>query len=221
MTQPRTSLRLPTTPAAQPPAPRAGSLRSPLLVVTLAALVGGCGLFGGTPTASPVPAATATQAPSATQAPTPTTAPTATASPTLGPCDPTQLVARITAWEGATGHRIATVEMTNTASAACQVAALLIPQLVDGSGAVLIDGTPPATAALLTVGPGGVLTTLVQDGNYCGPAPVAPVTVAFVFPGGLGRIVATPLSAADTSGVPPCLGSPGSPGDIEMQPWAP
>jgi hypothetical protein len=182
----------------------------------LAALALGALLLGGcqaaaTPSATPTPTAT----------PTASTTATATAPATAGPCDPATLAARITQWEGATGHRIASVELTNTGSTECTVAALLQPQLVDGNGAVLIDSPAPAASADLSVTPGGVLKTLVQDGNYCGPAPVAPVSVAFVFPGGLGRIVATPLSPTDTTGVPPCLGPPGSAGDIEMQPLAP
>jgi hypothetical protein len=192
----------------------------------LAALVlGGLLLLSGCQAAGTLAPATSTPTPSAPATATPTTIPaaTATASPvaTPGPCDPATLAARITEWQGATGHRIAAVELTNTGSAQCTVAALLQPQLVDGHGAVLIDSPAPASSAAVGVSPGGVLKTMVQDGNYCGPAPVAPVSVAFVFPGGLGRIVATPLSPTDTTGVPPCLGAPGSPGDIEMQPWAP
>jgi hypothetical protein len=65
--------------------------------------------------------------------------------------------------------------------------------------------------------PGDVVKTFVQDANYCGPDPVAPVSVAFVLKAG-GRFVATPLSPTDAT-VPPCNGA-GSPADIEMQPWA-
>ncbi len=65
------------------------------------------------------------------------------------------------------------------------------PQLVDANGSILIDGATPAVSSALTIGPGGMLKTLVQDGNYCGPAPAAPVSVAFILSGG-GRIVATP-----------------------------
>ena len=93
------------------------------------------------------------------------------------------------------------------------------PQLVDGSGAVLIDGDPPAASSDLTLPAGAVLTTDVDTSNYCGPDPVAPVSVAFVFPGGSVRFVATPLSPTDTSGVPPCFGSPGSAGVITMTGW--
>jgi hypothetical protein len=168
---------------------------------------------GGIATASPSPSPIAT--------PFPTAMPTPTAVPTIGPCVPADLAARITLWEGATGHRIAHVELTNRGSASCELTALDRPQLVDGQGSVLIDGAPPAASDTLTISPGGVLTTLVQDDNYCGPDAVAPVTVAFVLPDGTGRFVATPLSPTDLSGVPPCLGAPGSAGTIEMHPWAP
>ncbi len=50
---------------------------------------------------------------------------------------------------------------------------------------------------------------------------VAPVTLAFVFPGGSVRFVATALAPTDTSGLPPCFGAPGSAGTITMQAWAP
>jgi hypothetical protein len=180
-------------------------------------------LIGGDPSASPIvtpsPSALPTPSPSPTAAPTPTATPTqtATATPEIGPCAPGDLASRITMWEGAAGHRIAHVEMTNTGSSPCTVRSLARPQLVDGSGAVLIDGTDPAVSEVLTTDPGSVLTTLVQDGNYCGPAPVAPVSVAFVMP--QGRIVATPVSPTDAT-LPPCLGQAGSAGTIEMQPWA-
>jgi hypothetical protein len=120
------------------------------------------------------------------------------------------------------GHRIAHVELTNTTTGVtCTIRALSRPQLVDGHGSVLINGGTPAASATLKMAPGAVLTALVQDGNYCLPEPVAPVTVAFVLGGTAGRIVATPVSPTDADGVPPCLGGAGSAGSIEMQPWAP
>ena len=163
------------------------------------------GSVGGDPSASPDPI----RSPAVTATPLPTT----------GPCGPENLAARITLWEGAAGHRIADIELRNVGSGPCTLMTMARPQLVDGRGAILIDGSSPTTTDLLTVGPGDVLTTLVQDGNYCGPAPVAPVTVAFDLGDG-SRIVAAPFSSSDTTGVPPCLGS-GSPATIEMQPWAP
>ena len=136
-------------------------------------------------------------------------------------CPAAALAARITGWEGAAGQRVAHVEVTNAGAAPCRMRALDRPQLVDGHGAVLIDGVVPAASAELTMPAGGVLKTSLETSNYCGPTPIAPVSVAFVFPGGSGRFVATPLSASDVSGLPPCLGAPGSAGSITMQPWAP
>jgi hypothetical protein len=188
-----------------------------VVVLALAGPRGNNPSVGGvSATSTPSPSPSATAAPSLTPAPTPTSV------AAIGPCAPADLAARITLWDGAAGQRIAHVELTNTGSASCQLEALARPQLVDGHGSVLIDGAPPAASALLTIGPGGVLKTLVQDGNYCGPAPLAPVSVAFVLPNGKGRFVATSaLSPTDLGGVPPCNGAPGSAGDIGMQPWAP
>jgi hypothetical protein len=173
--------------------------------------------------------------PAQVSTPTPSSVTTGTASPTLSPtgspgatpspspaaagCDVAKLVARVTQWEGAAGHRIATVELKNNGTD-CTVASLDRPQLVDGVDTVLIDGVPPSSSPDVAIAAGGTLHTLVQDGNYCGAAPIVPVTVAFVLPDGKGRIVAAPLTPEDSSGVPPCNG-PGGPADIEMQPWAP
>lgn len=172
-----------------------------------------------TPTMPPAstPPPSETTAPSPSPSPAPTPAPTS--EPTSAPCEPARLIASITLWEGAAGHRIANVELKNDGSRACTVAAMAKPQLVDGNGSVLIDGTEPTSSATLIIQPGERLKTLVQDTNYCGPAPAAPVSVAFVFRNG-DRIVGTPVSPTDAT-VPPCLGSPGSAGDIEMHPWAP
>jgi hypothetical protein len=144
--------------------------------------------------------------------------PTATPIPTIGACDPADLSARIGLWEGAAGHRIAHVAMTNDGSAPCTVESMAKPQLVDGRGAVLIDGASPAASDVLTIAPGQPVTTLVQAGNYCGPTPEPPVSVAFVTSAG-GRVVASPYSPTDGT-VPPCLGA-GAAATIEMQPWAP
>jgi hypothetical protein len=169
-----------------------------------------------TPAAAPVSTPSVAPAIPATQTPPPKPAPTPTA--TLA-CEPAHLAARITMWEGAAGSRIADVELTNAGSARCTVRAMDKPQLVDGNGSVLINGTNPPASALLTVAPGGVLTTQVGASNYCGPTPVAPVSVAFVLSGG-SRVEATPVSPTDVNGVPPCNGSPGSAGTITMHPWA-
>jgi hypothetical protein len=174
---------------------------------------GPSGVVGSSPSTLPTPTAT----PLTTPSPSATTAPTPSPAPTTGACDAVTLHARITLWEGAAGHRIAHLELTNTGSSACRVRTMATPQLVDGQGSVLIDGSTSPASGFLTVAPGGVLKTLVQAGNYCGPTPVPPVSVAFVLSDG-GRIVAMPVSPTDAT-LPPCLGS-GSPATVEMQPWA-
>ncbi|MFL5720979.1 MAG: DUF4232 domain-containing protein [Chloroflexota bacterium] len=180
----------------------------------------------GSPAVSETPAATATQTPVPTPTPvaTPTAVPSATptALPSAAqgprPCEASNVVARITsAWGGAAGNRIADVELTNTGAQACTLRALERPQLVDGTGSVLIDGSAPKSSTVVIIAPGDVVTTQVSDTNYCGPAPSPPVTVAFVLSAG-DRIVATPFSPTDAT-VPPCNG-PGSPSSISMHPWA-
>ena len=149
----------------------------------------------------------------------PTSAPTPTAAPTIGLCGPENVSAQITMWEGAAGHRIADVEVTNAGTEACTLPAVAKPQLLDANGEVLIEGSSPTSSLMIELAPGAVLRTLVQAGNYCGPDPAPPVSVAFVLSDG-GSIVADPVSPTDVT-VPPCLGPAGSAGTIEMQPWAP
>ncbi len=191
------------------------------LVVASALALGACSSPAATPTATP----TATPMPSlptvAPATPTPPPPPTATPVAAIPTCTGTELAARILDWQGAAGSRIAHVQVTNAGTAPCRMKALDRPQLVDGHGSVLIDGAAPATSATLTLLAGAVLKTSVDAANYCGPTPVAPVSLAFVFPGGSVRFVATALAPTDTSGLPPCLGSPGSAGTISMQAWAP
>jgi Protein of unknown function (DUF4232) len=144
---------------------------------------------------------------------------TASASP-IPPCAASQLSARITFWQGAAGSRIANVLLVNTSFVKCTIRNYPRVQLVDRPGTVMINGLAPSTTgALHTLLPLGFIKTEVQTGNYCGPAYTAPVTLAFGLPGSLGRVIAIPLSEADTMGVPPCLGTPGSAGHISMHAW--
>jgi hypothetical protein len=134
-----------------------------------------------------------------------------------GACQPAGVNARITLWEGAAGSRIADVELTNTGSTRCDLETMAKPQLVSGRGDVLIDGSTPPRTTSITLAPGAVVKTLVRASNYCGPAVEPPVSVAFVTSYD-ALFVATPVSPTDTT-LPPCNGTPGSAGAIEMQPW--
>jgi hypothetical protein len=201
-----------------------------LVAVLLAAVwIGRPGGDGGVgAVASPIPSATPTATVAPTAVPsttaTPTTTPTATptASPAVSPkpgaCASSDLAARITSpWGGAAGNRIADVELTNTGTEACTLRALERPQLVDGTGSVLIEGAAPKGTTLVTLAPADLVTTQVSDTNYCGPAASPPVTVAFVLDTG-DRVIATPFAPGDAT-VPPCNG-PESPSSISMHPWA-
>jgi hypothetical protein len=215
-------------------------------LAALALVTAGCSFLGAaTPAASTGSGATtgpgATSAESATASPaagtaaspteapvsSPTAPPIATPTPTASPvaaiplCSPAKLAARITAWDAGMGNRTAHVEVTNTDTKACHIRKLDRPQLIDGHGSVIMNGLAPIASTFITITSGGVLKTLVNASNYCGPDPVAPVSVAFIYPGGVGRFVATALSPTDLSGVPPCNGAPGSAGDITMLPWGP
>jgi Protein of unknown function (DUF4232) len=169
-----------------------------LIVAAAGAVVGGGarGLFGPGQTATPAPAA-------------------------VRACTPYDVDAVITAWDGAAGHRIATVELHQIGTTPCTVDPLPQPWLADGHGTPLITGKAGAGAPI-TIAPGDVLHTLVQDGNYCGPQPAAPVTVAFTEHDATfdATFVATALSPTDVSGVPPCNGEAGPRDDIEMHPWS-
>ena len=201
--------------------PRRPALAAPLPLLglgLLALVIGACSpntpsIVASSPTAAPTSASSLVAA-SVPPSPTPT--------PITGTttCNPTSLSAQITAWDAGAGHRNATVTLTNGGAIECTIHALAKPQLVGGDGTVLIDGELPASSSTLTLAPGATVTTMTSASNYCGAAPVAPVTVAFVFPSGEGTVTAAPLNPTDTSGVPPCNG-PSQPGLMEMQPFAP
>jgi hypothetical protein len=145
-------------------------------------------------------------------------APTLTPAPiAVRACTPYDVDAVITAWDGAAGSRIATVELHQIGATPCAVDPLPQPWLADGHGTPLLTGNA-GTGTPITIAPGDVLHTLVQVGNYCGPEPAAPVTVAFTEHDAL--FVATALSKTDLSGVPPCNGEAGPSNDIAMHPWA-
>jgi len=132
-------------------------------------------------------------------------------------CTPTELAAHITAWTPDADTRIASVEIRNTSTGACLLEALSEPWFTDRTHVPLITGVDHA-AGSIRIGPGDTLRTKVHVGNYCGPAPQPPITVAFrqrtdVIP-------VDPLQGSDASGVPPCTNGAAAAG-IVMEQWAP
>lgn len=195
---------------------------TPLLVLGLAVAMAACSTTGPSPSPTTGPTAAATVAASPTSAPSaPAVSPTPTPVSGTGACDPARLAATITAWNGAAGHRIAMVSLTNNGKSTCTIHSLATPQLVDANGTILMQGTAPTSAATISLAYYDVVKTMVDAANYCGAAPTGPVSVAFLLPGGEGRVVAAPATGDPLQGVPPCLGPAGSPGDLQMQPFAP
>ena len=188
-----------------------GSLSSTsrLGVVLAGAIVGAAvlGVIGAGGLTGPAPSQTTATGPEAT----PTSVPGA-----VDACAPASLSAEITAWEGAAGHRIATVQMTNTGSSACSVPRYFRPALVDEDGHALIVTNAVPEPAPLTLPAGARAQTLVDMANYCGTAPTAPLYLRLYLTSD-GTVDAKP--AASVSGpidAPPCNG-PTVPAEIQMQ----
>jgi hypothetical protein len=211
------------TAAAPRPAPavRPAAVRSGLPVGTLiggvliVAAIAVAGFLAG----RPAPIDEAAASPSVTALPSSTVLPStpvivATPVPSSTTC---QLTARIDHWEGAAGQRIASVELTNSDANECRMERLPRVLLVDGGGNVLIDSGRSASNEVMTVPPGGLATTLVAVGNWCGPTPQPPISVAFAFTSG-DRLVAAPVSPTDLT-LPPCNGE-AAPATISMHPWS-
>jgi hypothetical protein len=210
-------------------------MRLSVLLAGLALVVVGCASPPTLePSSGPASAGPASAAPStgpigqASTAPSsgPSSAPTPSPTPKpIAVCLAAQLAAKVTGWQGATGHQIATVTLTNTSSKVCTVQGTPEVELVDAKGNILIDSQTSGPAGLPHIAKGapafhlahlGFVTTLVNADNYCGAAPVLPTTVAFVLPANAGRLVA---AKGPGGTVPPCSRTPGTPGTIVMNGW--
>jgi hypothetical protein len=202
-------------------------MRGVLLAVGLAMGLVGCSgpstvepsLGSGSVGPSIAPSEVPSAAPSPSKTPTPTPKPVAI-------CLATQLAAKVTAWQGVTGHQIASVTLTNTSTHTCTVQGTPEVELLDAHKNILIDSQTSGPAGLPHIAKGAPafhlahgasVKTLVQVGNYCGAAPALPTTIAFVLPSNAGRLIA---AAGPGGAVPPCTGNPGSLGSITMNGWA-
>ena len=172
-----------------------------ILLVSLGAVLGAGGLkFGPSQTdAVNNPDATPTSVPGAVDA-----------------CVPAGLSAEITAWEGAAGHRIATVAVHNTGSAACLLPTMLEPVLVDRAGNALILGKHPQAASSIVLPAGSSATTLVDMANYCGVVS-SPLGIRLYLPSEKS-VEAYPAPGVPLPIDPPPCNGPSQPASIEMQP---
>jgi hypothetical protein len=154
--------------------------------------------------------------------PTPTTAANGPeATPTSVPgavdaCAPAGLGAEITAWDGAAGHRIATVRVTNTGTLPCTVPRYFRPALVDEDGHALIVSPSMPEVAPLTLGAGTKATTLVDMANYCGTPPTAPLLLRLYLASDRAVEAKPGGSVSGPIDPPPCNG-PNAPAEIQIQ----
>ena len=176
-------------------------LAGTILVVVLGAVLGAGGLkLGPSATdASNNPDATPTSVPGAVDA-----------------CAPAGLSAEITAWEGAAGHRIATVRLTNTSTEPCTVPRYFRPALVDEDGHALIVTTFVPEPAPLTLPAGATGGTLIDMANYCGNAPTAPLFLRLYLTSDATVEAKPAASVSEPIDAPPCNG-PNAPAEIQMQ----
>lgn len=145
-----------------------------------------------------------------------------------GACLATQLRAASSAWDAGAGSRFNTVTLTNTSASTCWLRGTPRSQLVDATGRVLLDSAVDGAAGLphvsagdpkITLAPGVPAQTDIRTTNYCGRAPMEPVTISLWLPSDGGRVrTGPPASGSGLDGVPPCFG-PGTPGHIETNGW--
>jgi hypothetical protein len=145
--------------------------------------------------------------------------PAASASPVPGvtACDAGNLDGGITSWEGAAGHRIATVTIHNAGTSDCALPEYLRPALVDADGHALIVAELLPQPAPITFPAGANATTMVDMTNYCGAAPTAQLLLRFYLPTDASFQATDKTRPRATLDPPPCNG-PNAAATIEMQP---
>jgi len=162
-------------------------------------------------TPAPSPGSTATPASSLI-----TTAPPA---PTVGP-SPTEVggTAAVACREsdvelvhgrvdGAAGSRFTTMTLTVTGAAACTIPVTPAIELIDASGARLLETAPAGAVATMEVPVGTAVTSNVQLANWCDPPPAEPLSLTLVLDG-----VSLPVPGGpypDPGGLPGCNGAGG------------
>jgi hypothetical protein len=144
--------------------------------------------------------------------PTPTTVTSA-----LAPCVASDLSGHISAWDGAAGHRIATIIVRNEGKADCALPEYLRPALIDGSGRALMVGELRPEPAPIDLPAALTASSMVDMANYCGPAPAEGLTIRLYLPDDTSFELTSLGSLAYPLDPPPCNGA-GAPASIEMQP---
>jgi Protein of unknown function (DUF4232) len=145
---------------------------------------------------------------------TPTGAPAA-----VGACTAEALSGLIMGWDGAAGHRIATISIDNGGSTACLLPRYLRPALIDGDGHALIVSEGLNQPAPIEFPAGATATSMVDMANYCGAAPTPadkPLKLRMYLPDESSIELPSAASLPLPADPPPCNG-PNVPASIQMQ----
>jgi len=130
-------------------------------------------------------------------------------------CAAKNLSAEIVGWEGAAGHRIATVRFRDL-DLECLIPTYLKPALVDGAGhALIVAGHVPAGPPI-NLYVGEQADALVDMTNYCGPAPVGELLLRIYLPSNDSLEAHRSANLNGPLDAPPCNG-PNAAATIEMQ----
>src|SRR5690242_20530527 len=143
---------------------------------------------------------------------TPTDVPGAAAA-----CVATDLSGHISAWDGAAGHRIATIVVKNEGATDCSLPQYLRPALIDVSGRALIVGDLHPEPAPIDLPAALTVSSMVDMSNYCGPAPTGELKLRLYLPNDTSFELTSLGSLAYPLDPPPCNGA-GAQASIEMQP---
>jgi len=142
---------------------------------------------------------------------TPTGVPGAAAA-----CAANQLSGTINGWDGAAGHRIASISVHNDLATECALPRYVALALVDGNGrALLVNQSVKQPAAIGLPGQGSA-STMVDMANYCGAEPVAPLKIR-LYLADSSSIELPPVNSLPLPVDPPPCNGPNVPGTIEMQ----
>jgi hypothetical protein len=132
-------------------------------------------------------------------------------------CAADQLSGTINGWDGAAGHRIATINVRNNGPTNCTLPELLRPALVDADGRALIVGKKVPAGTPFGLSAGAEATAMVDMANYCGAEPAAPLRIRLYLPDETS-IELPPVNSLPLPADPPPCNGPTEPGTIEMQP---
>jgi hypothetical protein len=131
-------------------------------------------------------------------------------------CAADQLSGTIDAWDGAAGHRIATIKVHNNGATTCALPQHVRPALVDADGHALIVGEPVGPTARTPFLAGAELTSMVDMANYCGAAPTAALKIRLYLPDE-SSIELSPVNSLPLPVDPPPCNGPTAPSSIQMQ----